>query len=69
MCSVVQSCPTVSTPWTAARQTPLPMGFSRKEYWSGLPLPSPGDLPSRGFEPGSPELQAVSCIVGGFFTD
>ena len=44
------------TPWTVAHQAPLPMEFSRQEYWSGLPLPSPGDLPNPGIEPGSPEL-------------
>ena len=38
---VAQSCPTLATPWTAAYQAPLSMGFSRQEYWSGLPLPSP----------------------------
>ena len=41
---VAQSCPTLATPWTAAYQAPPPMGFSRPEYWSGLPLPSPGWL-------------------------
>ena len=46
------------TPWTAAYQAPLSMGFSRKEHWSGLPLPSPGDLPNPGIEPRSPTLQA-----------
>ena len=46
------------TPWTVARQTPLSMGFSRQEYWSGLPFPSPGDLSNLGIEPGSPALQA-----------
>ena len=46
------------TPWTVARQTPLSMGFSRQEYWSGLPFPSPGDLPNPGIEPGSPVSQA-----------
>ena len=47
------------TPWTtAASQAPLSMGFSRQEYWSGLPLPSPGDLPDSGIEPRSPTLQA-----------
>ena len=46
------------TPWTAAYQAPLSMGFSRLEYWSGLPFPSPGDLPDPGIEPGSPALQA-----------
>ena len=45
------------TPWTAASQTPLSMGFSRQEYWSGVPFPSPGDLPDSGIEPGSPALQ------------
>ena len=46
------------TPWTVAYQAPLSMGVSRQEYWSGLPLPSPGDLPDPGIEPGSPALQA-----------
>ena len=46
------------TPWIVAHQAPLSMGFSRQEYWSGLPFPSPGDLPDPGIEPGSPELQA-----------
>ena len=47
-----------ASPWTVARQAPLSMGFSRQEYWSGLPFPSPGDLPNPGIEPGSPALQA-----------
>ena len=60
------------TPWTVALQAPLSMGFSRQEYWSGLPFP-PGDLPDPGIEPGSPALQADSlpyeppreaCITG-----
>ena len=42
---VAKLCPTLATPWTLARQAPLSMGFSRQEYWSGLPFPSPGDLP------------------------
>ena len=46
------------TPWIVAYQAPPSMGFSRQEYWSGLPLPSPGDLPDSGIEPGSPALQA-----------
>ena len=46
------------TPWTVAHQAPLFMGFSRQEYWSGLPFPSPGDFPNPGIEPGSPTLQA-----------
>ena len=47
-----------ATPWTVAYQAPLSMGFSRQECWSGLPFPSPGDLPNLGIEPGSPALQA-----------
>ena len=43
-CLVAKSCPTLETPWTVAHQTPLSMGFSRQDYWSGLPFPSPGDL-------------------------
>ena len=46
------------TPWTVAHQAPPSMGFSRQEYWSGLPFPSPGGLPDPGIEPGSPTLQA-----------
>ena len=46
------------TPWTVAYQAPPSMGFSRQEYWSGLPLPSPGDLPDPGTEPRSPAFQA-----------
>ena len=49
-----------ATLWTVAHQAPLPMGFSRQEYWSGLPLPSPGDLPNPGSEPIAPALQADS---------
>ena len=51
------------TPWTVAHQAPLSMGFSRQEYWSGLPRPPPGDLPDRALEsasPVSPALQADS---------
>ena len=47
-----------ATPWTVAYQAPLSMGFSRQEYWSGLPFPSPGDLPDPGIELGSPTLWA-----------
>ena len=49
---LLQSCPTL--------QAPPPMGFSRQEYWNGLPFPSPGDLPNPGIEPGSLALQADS---------
>ena len=47
-----------AAPWTVTYQAPLPMGFSRQGYWSGLPFPSPGDLPDPEIEPGSPALQA-----------
>ena len=47
-----------ATPWTVAYQAPLSVGFSRQEYWSGLPFPSPGDIPDPGMEPRSPALQA-----------
>ena len=50
------------TPWTVARQVPLSTEFSRQEYWSGLPFPSPGDLPDPGTEPQSPALQAHSLL-------
>ena len=46
------------TIWTVAYQAPPCTGFSRQEYWSGLPFPSQGDLPNPGMEPGSPTLQA-----------
>ena len=52
---VAQLCPTT---WTVAYQAPLSIGFSRQEYWNGLPFPSPGDLPDPGIEPGSPALYA-----------
>ena len=58
---VTNSCLTLVTPQTVARQAPLPMGFSRQGYWSGLPFPAPGDLPDPGFKPRSPALT-------GFFT-
>ena len=45
-------------PWTVAHQAPPSTGFSRQEYWSGLPFPYPGDLPEPGIEPGSPALRA-----------
>ena len=49
-----------ATPWTIACQSPLSMGFSRQEFWSGLSFPSPEDLPEPGIEPWSPALQADS---------
>ena len=60
---VTQSCLTLVTPWTVARQAPLSLGFSRQEYWSGLPFPSPGDLPNPGIEPRSPALQADPLLT------
>ena len=45
-----------ATPWTVAYQASQSMGFSRQEYWSGLPFPSPGDLPDPGIEPETPAL-------------
>ena len=55
--------PTLAMPWTVARKAPLLMGFSRQEYWSGLPFPSPEDLPNPGIEPRSPALQADSLLT------
>ena len=55
---VAQLCLTLCDPWTVAHQAPLSVGFSRQEYCSGLPFPSPGDLPNPGIEPRSPTLQA-----------
>ena len=54
------------TPWTIAHQAPLSVGFSRQEYLSGLPFPSPGDLPNPGMEPTSP---ASPALADGSFTD
>ena len=59
-CSVVSD--SLTTPWTVARQAPLSIGFSRQEYWSGLPFPSLWDLPNLEIGPASPAL------AGGFFT-
>ena len=58
----LQSCPTLCNPWTVAHQTPLSMGFSRQEYWSGLPCPPPEDLPSPGIEPASPLLHCRQIL-------
>ena len=51
-----------ATPWAVAYQAPLSMGFSRQQSWSGLPFPSPGDLPNPGIEPGSPALQTNALL-------
>ena len=60
--SRVQLCATL---WTVARQAPLSMGFSRQDYWSGLPCPPPGDLPHPGIKPASVRSPA---LAGRFFT-
>ena len=61
----LQLCPTHATLWTIVHQTPLSMGFSRQEYWSGLPRPPPGDL-------SDPRIELVSltslALAGSFFT-
>ena len=57
LCSSSVVSDSFATPWTVAHQAPLSMGYSRQEYWSGLPLPSPGDLADPGIEHTSPALQ------------
>ena len=59
---ISQLCPTVCNLWTVAHQAPMAMGFSSQEYWSGWPLPSPGDLPDPGIKLGSPTLQVDSLM-------
>ena len=62
-CAQLLSCARLfAAPWTVAHQAPLSMEFSRQEYWSGLPFPSPGVLPHSGIEPAS------LALAGGFFT-
>ena len=62
---VAQSCPTLSDPWTPAYQAPLSMGFSRQEYWSGLPLPSPTyDKPTANIIPNVEKLKALPLRSG-----
>ena len=61
---LLQSCPILCdlVDWTVAHQAPMSMGFSKQEYWSGLPFPSPGDLPD-------PEIELASpALADGFFT-
>ena len=60
--SVVQSCPTLRPCGLQPTRLLCPWGFSRQEYWSGLPCPPPGDLPNLGIEPRSPALQADSLL-------
>ena len=67
-CTWVSECESLShvwlfvTPWTVAHQAPLSMGFSRQEYWNGMPFPSPGDLPDSRIKLGSPVLQMNSLL-------
>ena len=63
MAVVAQLRLTLEISWTVAHQATLSMGFSRPEYWNGLPFPSPGDLPNSGIKPGSP------AFAGRFFTN
>ena len=63
VCAHVRSSNFFATLWTVARQAPLSMGFPREEYWSGLPFPSPGDLPIPGIKPTSSALQAASLLL------
>ena len=63
-CYVASAVSDSATLWTIAHQAPLSMRFSRQEYWSGLPCPSPGDLPNPGIEPASLTSPA---LAGGFF--
>ena len=69
LCCAVLSCFSrvwlFATLWTVLHQTPLPLGFSRQEYWSGLSCPPPGDLPDPGIKPTSLTSPA---LAGGFFT-
>ena len=62
-----KSCPILATPWTVARQTTLSMGFPRQEYRSGLPFPSPMDVPDPGIKPLSHKSLASPALAGRFF--
>ena len=64
-CSLAQSVQLFATPWTATHHAPLLMTFSRQEYWSGLPFPTPKDLPNPGIEPMSP---VSPILAAGFCT-
>ena len=59
---VAHSCPTLCDPIDLTHQAPLSVEFSRQEYWSEVPFPTPGGLPDPGIEPGSAALQAISLL-------
>ena len=65
VCCLFSHVQLLTSPWIVARQSPLSMGFSRQEYWSGLPFPSPGDLPYPGIKPA---FLLSPALAGGFFT-
>ena len=65
MCALLSHVQLFATPWTVAHQAPLSMEFSRQEYWSGLPFPSPGDLSNPGTELAS---LVPPALTGSFFT-
>ena len=65
LAKLLQSCPTLCNLWTIVCKAPLSVGFSKQEYWSGLPCSPPGDLPDPGIEPTS---LASPALAGGFFT-
>ena len=65
VCVTLSHIQLFATLWTTAHQAPLSMGFPRQEYWSGLPLPTLGDLPSPGIEP---ESLMSPTLADGFFT-
>ena len=60
---VAQSCLTLATPWTAAYQAPLSMGFSRQEYWSGVPLPSPPALEADSLSSEPPGKTNIAWVI------
>ena len=62
MCVHAQSCPTLCDPMDCSHQASRSMGSPRQEHWTGLPFPSPGDLPNPGIKPGSPALQVDSLL-------
>ena len=68
MCACLVASQLFTTPRTVVHQPPLSMGFSRQEYWSGLPFPPPAGLPNPGTEPTSPASPASPALAGGVST-